>query len=150
MADFDKAFQKVIKKEGGYIKDKDDAGGETYLGVSRKYHKDSEMWKYIDEVTKNNPNAVSNKITNILKTNKELDNIVKEIYRKQYWDKLKCYFITSQKLAEQLFDMAVNAGITTAIKLMQRIIGCKETGIMSDKFINSINEAARLRKHNKI
>ena len=36
MAKFDEEFDKVILAEGGYVNDPDDAGGETYLGISRK------------------------------------------------------------------------------------------------------------------
>ena len=36
MANFDEEFNRIIFVEGGYVNDKDDAGGETYLGISRK------------------------------------------------------------------------------------------------------------------
>jgi lysozyme family protein len=35
MACFGDAFKKLSIKEGGYVNDKDDAGGETYRGISR-------------------------------------------------------------------------------------------------------------------
>ena len=35
MANFDEEFNRIIFVEGGYVNDKDDAGGETYLGISR-------------------------------------------------------------------------------------------------------------------
>ena len=38
MAYFGDAFKKLSIKEGGYVNDKDDAGGETYRGISRKYN----------------------------------------------------------------------------------------------------------------
>ena len=34
MAYFGDAFKKLSIKEGGYVNDKDDAGGETYRGIS--------------------------------------------------------------------------------------------------------------------
>ena len=33
MAYFGDAFKKLSIKEGGYVNDKDDAGGETYRGI---------------------------------------------------------------------------------------------------------------------
>ena len=33
---FDKIIEKVLKHEGGYVNDKDDPGGETNMGVSKK------------------------------------------------------------------------------------------------------------------
>mgnify|MGYP002957326922 CR=1 FL=1 len=38
MANFNEEFKKVILVEGGYVNDPDDAGGETYLGISRRYN----------------------------------------------------------------------------------------------------------------
>ena len=38
MADFLKAFNKIIVNEGGYVNDKDDKGGETFMGITRKNH----------------------------------------------------------------------------------------------------------------
>lgn len=151
MANFDKAFNKVIKAEGGYVRDRDDAGGETYLGVARRFHKNSYMWHYVDSVTSRMQGATQAKITKELKKIHELDNLVKDIYKTEYWNKLKCGQINSQKLAEQLFDMGVNSGIKNAVKLMQNVIGADEkTGYVTNGFINKINEVVRLRIYNKI
>jgi type VI secretion system secreted protein VgrG len=37
---FLKAFNTTMTFEGGYANDPDDAGGETYMGISRRYHPD--------------------------------------------------------------------------------------------------------------
>ena len=44
MAYFGDAFKKLSIKEGGYVNDKDDAGGETYRGISRKYNPTWQGW----------------------------------------------------------------------------------------------------------
>ena len=54
MANFDEEFKKVIVVEGGYVDDPDDSGGETYLGISRRYNPDSKMWNIIDDIKKSN------------------------------------------------------------------------------------------------
>lgn len=147
---FDRAFVKVIKAEGGYVRDKDDKGGETYLGIARRYHKNSVMWKYIDEIKSKNPTATYARLTSLLKKDKRIDYEVKCIYKTQYWDKLRCDKINSQKIAEQLFDMAVNAGISTAVKLMQRLMGTFESGYVTNEFIDNLNNYVRRRYINKI
>ena len=38
MADFKKILTQTLQHEGGYNKDPHDPGGETYQGISRKYH----------------------------------------------------------------------------------------------------------------
>lgn len=150
MASFDKAYFKVIKNEGGYVRDKDDKGGETYLGIARRFHKNSPMWPIIDEITKANPTASYTAITSLLKRNNRIDTIVKNIYKTEYWDKLNCDNIRSQKIAEQFFDMAVNAGTSTAVKLMQKLMSIEETGHISDKFITELNDYSNRRRYRKV
>ena len=36
MANFQEALKKVLVYEGGYVNDKDDAGGETYKGITKR------------------------------------------------------------------------------------------------------------------
>ncbi|TPW17315.1 MAG: hypothetical protein FD130_702, partial [Halothiobacillaceae bacterium] len=43
----------------------------------------------------------------------------REIYKRDYWDRLHCDEINSQVIAEQLFDTAVNMGVRTAARLGQ-------------------------------
>ena len=52
MANFGDAFKKLSIKEGGYVNDKDDAGGETYRGISRKYNPTWQGWNMIDQYKK--------------------------------------------------------------------------------------------------
>ena len=49
MADFKKALSKILKWEAGYVNDPDDAGGETFAGVSRKNNKNWKGWPIIDK-----------------------------------------------------------------------------------------------------
>lgn len=142
MANFDAAFNKVIKFEGGYVNDKDDRGGETYLGIARNFHGKSTMWKYVDEAKAANPGVSNSKLTSILKKDTRIDDEVKRIYKHLYWDKVKGDELVSQKIAEQLFDMGVNAGIVTAIKLMQKTLNLTQTGKVDDNFVKLLNEKA--------
>lgn len=119
MADFDKAFEKTILKEGGYVKDKDDRGGETFMGISRVHHPNSLIWMIVDEVT-----AKYTKISDInreLKKDKELITLVKSIYKSDYWSPFNLNKEKSQRLAEHIFDSAVNTGIANTRKMLQRV-----------------------------
>ena len=49
MANFDEEFDKLIFVEGGYVNDKDDKGGETFMGITRKNHPTAAVWEIIDE-----------------------------------------------------------------------------------------------------
>ena len=114
MANFNKAFEKVLKFEGGYVNDKSDSGGETKYGISKKAF----------------PNV---DIKNL--TLKE----AKEIYKEVYWDKIKADEIKSQKIAEIIFDTAINMGVSFAIKTAQKIIGVKQDGIIGPITLNALN-----------
>ena len=46
---------------------------------------------------------------------------VKEIYKTQYWDSFKLDNMDSQRLANQIFDNAVNMGVSKTKKLIQRV-----------------------------
>jgi lysozyme family protein len=135
MANFKYAFDKTVKAEGGYVNDPNDAGGETYLGISRKNHPTSKMWKIIDETKKK---YGTKGLGSVLKTNKTLDGIAEDIYKKQYWDVLKLDKVKSQKIAEQLFDMGVNAGPVTAIRLAQKVLRMPMTGKITDDLIKKL------------
>ena len=52
MAKFDIEFDKVVLAEGGYVNDKDDNCGETYLGISRKFNPNWKGWTIVDQVKK--------------------------------------------------------------------------------------------------
>lgn len=119
MADFDKAFEKIIFNEGGYVNDKDDAGGETYMGISRKHHPNSLIWHIIDKVTSKYKDI--SEINRCLKANTELNDLVKSIYKSDYWAPFNLNKEKSQRLANQIFDNAVNRGVSATKKLLQRI-----------------------------
>ena len=94
LSTFEEIIEKVLKHEGGYVNDPDDAGGETNYGISKKAFPD------ID-------------IKNL--TRKE----AKEIYKNEYWDKSKVEKVP-KRLRHIYFDMCVNFGTSGAISVLQR------------------------------
>lgn len=124
MAEFDKEFDKLILAEGGYVNDKDDTGGETYLGISRNNVPNWSGWRIIDEEKKKG----TYNITKRLKANFFLTVSAKRIYKERYWDVLDLDDIPSQKIAHQLFDTCVNCGKTAAISIAQQVLMMSVTG----------------------
>ena len=119
MADFNIAFDKVVFHEGGYVNDPDDKGGETYMGISRRAHPTSNIWYHIDKVTKKYTKVSD--INNELKKNNSLTKEIKEIYRINYWKPFDLDTYTSQRLANQIFDNAVNRGVSATKRMIQRV-----------------------------
>ena len=130
MAKFDEEFDKVILAEGGYTNDSDDAGGETYLGISRKNNPKWLGWSKIDEIKKK---YGTKNITSRLKKDETITTFAKHLYKEKYWDVLELDDIPSQGIAHQLFDTAVNMGVTSAIRIAQHVIGMTVTGKWNDE-----------------
>lgn len=116
MADFDEAIRKIIRFEGGYVNDPDDRGGETKFGISKRQYPDLDIKKLTI-------------------------NEAERIYHRDYWQKIKG-FALPQKIAEALFDTAVNIGVRRAVKLAQQIAGVKIDGDMGPVSLRAINAFA--------
>lgn len=123
MANFDVYYPKLMKSEGGYVFDKDDLGGETYKGISRKYNPNWIGWKKIDEYKKKYPNDFKIKIEN----DKELNDSCKRLYKECYWDIFDADDFNSQRVAEIIVDTCVNCGQSAAIRMAYRVLGLKES-----------------------
>lgn len=141
MAVFEKAFAKTIKAEGGYVNNPNDRGGETYMGVTRKNYPNLKLWTIIDDIKKQSTDKKY--INNCLKNNIGVKSEVKVIYKHNYWDPLYLDLVNSQRVAEQLFDNAINCGVVATIKLMQKAKNMKVTGKMSNELIDKYGKQSR-------
>lgn len=135
MANFKKEFEKVILAEGGWVNDKDDAGKETYLGISRRFNPKWSGWYIIDDIKKYckankiySPAAINKR----LKADKELTEKAKVLYKKEYWDRLELDDVPSQEIAHQMFDTAVNCGVINSIKMIQTVLGMTPNGCFTE------------------
>lgn len=119
MADFEKAFKKIIINEGGYVNDKDDKGGETFMGITRKNHPTLVIWEIIDDYIDMYNSTYG--LLKYIKNNEAAMNSIKNVYKKQYWDKLLLDKINSQSIANELFDDCVNRGVSATLKLIRKL-----------------------------
>lgn len=96
---FEQAFEYTMGFEGWSetTNDPDDPGGLTKFGVSKTNH------------------------PNVDVANLTLDG-AKAIYRKEYWDAIKCSQFEDERVAIKLFDIAVNAGTRKAVLLLQQAL----------------------------
>lgn len=101
--DFDNAFAELILNEGGYANDPYDSGGKTIYGItSRDY---PEAYKIVKQLFDSGKTALA------------LEH-AKNFYRKEFWNNL--YFeIPDSSLSFKIFDLSVNRGKKTAIKILQ-------------------------------
>jgi len=94
--DFLRAVNKIIKLEGGFVDDKDDRGGETKYGISKRSFPEYDI-----------PNLT-------------IDTAI-ELYREYYWKPSKAERLP-EGLVGQYFDMVVNLGQGNAVKVLQKAI----------------------------
>ena len=122
-------FKKVLRHEGGYVNISNDRGGETYKGVSRKYHPNWNGWTIIDMVKNKEGGLKALKKGDITPIKgkdwqRKLETMVKNFYKLLYWDRIEgdkiC--LVSYELAYYLFDSAVLLGVNKAVKLLQEAI----------------------------
>lgn len=131
MADLNIALRQVFGFEGVYSYDT--LGGITYMGISHNRHPSWIGWEIIMPLigTKGFPECLSNNI--------KLKKLIKQFYDKIFWGELRGDEIHTQTVANQLFDMAVNAGTSTSLKCFQRSRGLKETGKLDEATWDEMN-----------
>ena len=90
---FDEIIERVLEHEGGYVNDSTDLGGETNFGITKRFYPDVD-------------------IKNLTKEE------AKQIYYDDYWLKNKVNKMPP-KLKHIYFDMCINMGKKTAVKILQ-------------------------------
>lgn len=123
MAEFLPAFERMIVNEGGYVLHtvKDDRGGMTYAGIARAFHPNWPGWRVIDQGE--TPPA----------------DLVRQFYRSNFWHPLRLDEVEHQDVAGNIFDFGVNAGLGTAAKLAQLVVGATPDGKIGAKTLQALN-----------
>lgn len=111
--DFDTAFDRLIGHEGGYSNHPDDPGGETMWGVTARV-------------------ARANGYTGPMRDMPR--STAKAIYRKLYWDAVKADQLP-EAVRFDVFDGAVNSGVSQSAKWLQRAAGVVDDGVIGPKTI---------------
>lgn len=99
---FDQSFDRLVTVEGGYSHDPADPGGETKYGISKRAY----------------PNL---DIKNLTRED------AKAIYLRDFWNRIQADTLPPGVLF-QLFDFAVNSGIETAVRYLQRALDVADDG----------------------
>ena len=119
MSDFNKAFDRVIGHEGGYVNHPRDPGGETNWGVTKRT---AQAYGY---------NGDMRAMTR---------DQAKAIYKRGFWDDVGGDALPDA-VAFQLFDAAVNHGIGNAVRFMQRALGVADDGIVGNITLTALRKA---------
>lgn len=150
---FHEALQHLLTKEGGYVNDPDDLGGETFAGISRKYYPKWEGWQIIDSL-KEDYQTDSIHFKDHLTSN-NIYNYVISFYKNNFWDVLQLAKINNKKISMKIFEMSVNLGIPRSVSIVQSCLNImnndiydqiKVDNIIGPLTINLINEVSKKNK----
>lgn len=111
---FDVAFQHTVGFEGGYVNHRDDPGGETKYGISKRSYPDVDIAALTLEDAK-------------------------EIYRRDFWDPFCAHL--PERMGFAVFDAAVNSGPGRALRWLQRALDCPQTGELDQATVDAANGA---------
>ena len=110
MTPSEEAIEFVLRHEGGYVNHPDDPGGETNFGISKR--------SYPDE---------------------DIENLSRgraaQIYFSDYWMPIRGDAFPVH-VALPLMDYAVNSGVATAAKALQRAVGARVDGKIGPETIS--------------
>ncbi len=101
-ATFDLAFDRLMANEGGYVNNPRDPGGETNFGICKRSYPDLDIKKLTRD-------------------------LARKIYLRDFWQRGRMDALPPE-LAFQVFDIAVNSGIETALRMLQRAAGVADDG----------------------
>lgn len=122
MADYDLAKQMLAQNEGNWANNSKDKGKETFKGISRYYYPLWKGWPIVDGY-KLKPGFPGN-----MKDDHALNQLVDDFFYETYWMPVHGNDIRDQLQATSIFDFAVNAGLSTSVRIVQQCIGAKVDG----------------------
>jgi lysozyme family protein len=102
--DFDRAFEKLIGHEAGYVNHPADPGGETKFGISKRSYPMEDI-----------------RALTLARA--------KELYRRDFWIPAGCETLP-EAIRFDVFDMAVNSGVRQAIRTLQAAVGTAPDGLL--------------------
>lgn len=114
---FPEAIRRLLAAEGGYSNQAADRGGETFLGISRRYFPDWEGWRVIAGM-RGTPSP----------TDPKLVALAHQFYRTEFYDRTGGDKLGDQRLANEMLDQAVNLGVGRANSHLQEAINLLNRG----------------------
>ncbi|MBK5956958.1 hypothetical protein CCR97_01825 [Rhodoplanes elegans] len=115
MARFETIMETVLKWEGGYSDHPADDGGPTNFGIT---HRVLAQWRGVAGVTRT-----------------EVRNLTRaeaiEIFRARYWNRIRGEALPPP-LDLVVMDGAVNHGVENVAKMLQRILGVEDDGVIGN------------------
>lgn len=111
--------------------------GLTYFGIYETAHPTWKGWAIIKRYLENTPNI--KECSRILANVSDLNRMVEDFYKKEFWDKMKLDLVKSEHKQLELMCFAINVNHIPAIKVLQELLSVKIDGIIGNKTIEALN-----------
>jgi lysozyme family protein len=121
MSIFELSIPTILRHEGGFVDDPNDAGGATRYGISLRWLRT--IW----------PSATIDSIRNLTVGD------ASQLYLVHWWNQYGYGRVLDQSIATKIFDTAVNMGPVPAHKIVQEAAGATADGILGLESITAIN-----------
>lgn len=131
----------------------DGENGLTYFGIYQSAHPKWNGWRiiqgYLDldedyqEYKKTEDykdlSLALKKCSRILSNVSDLNFLVEDFYKKEFFDKMKLDLVTSENKQLELMCFGINTNPTRCIKKVQELLGLTVDGIIGNKTITALN-----------
>ena len=119
--DFEAVFVKTLKHEGEWLYSIDTDGNPVYSGINQGHNPDWDGWELLDDVK---PPETGH----IVVDKPELRELVKQRYKRNYWDHKVCAFFSEwPELRQHVYDTVVRGGYSW--RLQETCVKC---GVKAD------------------
>ncbi|WP_418122240.1 glycoside hydrolase family 108 protein [Variovorax sp. 160MFSha2.1] len=119
---FDQAFDRLLGHEGGYVNDPRDPGGETNWGIT---------------VSVARAEGYSGPMRDLPR------DTAKAIYKAKYWAPVRADELPDS-VRFDVFDAAVNHGVSQSSKWLQRAAGANPDGVIGAQTVAAVRSAGPL------
>lgn len=134
---FSTALEILELLESGYSNTATDLGGETVCGISRRFWPNWEGWHLVDRV-----DAATKKrsMKEWGEAYEALHMMAQMFYRRYFWDTIQGSQQPSHRVAEKVFDVAINCGVVTAVKFLQTALNFlnKQGTLYQDLYVDGV------------
>jgi lysozyme family protein len=111
----------VLKYEGGYVNHPKDPGGATNRGVTQATYN---SYRTSKSLAPQSVRAISSQE-------------VGDIYKSLYWDKVRGDDLPAG-VDLAVFDLAVNSGVSRALRMLQECVGVTADGVVGPKTLDAV------------
>lgn len=132
----------------------DGENGLTYFGIYQSAHPKWNGWRiiqgyldldedwqqYINTHNEDDLSLALKKASKILSNVSDLNFLVEDFYKKEFWDKMKLDLVESEHKQLELMCFAINVGVKPCIKKLQELLNVSIDGIIGQQTINALND----------